>query len=216
MEKLAKFLSEELHTDPDLYMDKFYLYQEKLLTRNKSVNLISRKSESIEEHILNSVFFLKKFKLNKKSKIADIGTGGGFPGIPLKILYPETSVTLIDSVLKKIKMLDEIINEIEFKELKAVWARAEELSQKPGYKNKFDYVISKAVADLNKLFLWGNKFLIKNGVMICIKGGDINSEIESLKSLNEKINIEVINFEFDPVYNIEDKKIVIIKSLFKK
>ncbi|MBK9331565.1 MAG: 16S rRNA (guanine(527)-N(7))-methyltransferase RsmG [Ignavibacteria bacterium] len=216
MEKLAKFLSEELHTDPDLYMDKFYLYQEKLLKRNKSVNLISRKSESIEEHILSSVFFLKKFKLNNKSKIADIGTGGGFPGIPLKILYPETSVTLIDSISKKIKMLDEILNEIEFKELKAVWGRAEELSQKPGYKNKFDYVISKAVADLNKLFSWGNKFLNKNGVMICIKGGDINSEIQTLKSLNEKINIEVINFEFDPVYNIEDKKIVIIKSLFNK
>ncbi|HRI84287.1 MAG TPA: 16S rRNA (guanine(527)-N(7))-methyltransferase RsmG [Ignavibacteria bacterium] len=216
MEKLAKFLSEELHLNPEYYINEFKIYQEKLLTRNKFVNLVSRKTESIENHILNSIFFLSKYKLSEDSKIADIGTGGGFPGIPLKILYPESSVTLIDSISKKIKMLDEIIIEMNIKQLKAVCGRAEILSQEYEYKSKFDYVISKAVADLDKLFLWGIKFLNKNGVMICIKGGNINSEIQTLKSLNEKINIEVINFEFDPVYNIEDKKAVIIKSLFKK
>ncbi len=216
MEKLYKFLSEELHVNPEDYIKEFKIYQEKLLARNKFVNLVSRKTESIENHILNSIFFLSKYKLSEDSKIADIGTGGGFPGIPLKILYPESSVTLIDSISKKIKMLDEIIIEMNINQLKAVCGRAEILSQEYEYKNNFDYVISKAVADLDKLFLWGIKFLNKNGVMICIKGGNIDSEIQTLKSLNEKINIEVINFEFDPVYNIENKKAVIIKSLFKK
>ncbi|HAY33984.1 MAG TPA: 16S rRNA (guanine(527)-N(7))-methyltransferase RsmG [Bacteroidetes bacterium] len=216
MEKLAKFLSEELHLNPEYYINEFKIYQEYDFQLTLFVNLVSRKTESIENHILNSIFFLSKYKLSEDSKIADIGTGGGFPGIPLKILYPESSVTLIDSISKKIKMLDEIIIEMNIKQLKAVCGRAEILSQEYEYKSKFDYVISKAVADLDKLFLWGIKFLNKNGVMICIKGGNINSEIQTLKSLNEKINIEVINFEFDPVYNIEDKKAVIIKSLFKK
>ncbi|HQY53001.1 MAG TPA: 16S rRNA (guanine(527)-N(7))-methyltransferase RsmG [Ignavibacteria bacterium] len=212
METLKKFISDELHSDPDFYLSNFEKYQDLILDWNKKINLISRKSESIEDHILNSIFFLTKFKINNGQKIADIGTGGGFPGIPLKILYPEIELTLIDSIQKKVTVLEDVIMKMNFKDTKAVWARAEELSMNKIYRNKYDIVISKAVATLDKLYLWGKNFLKKDGKMICIKGGEINSEIETLNKLNEKINIEEILFSFGQGYNIEDKKIVVIQK----
>ncbi|MFZ1320930.1 MAG: 16S rRNA (guanine(527)-N(7))-methyltransferase RsmG [Ignavibacteria bacterium] len=213
METLKKFILEELHTDPNIYLSNFRKYQDIIIDWNKKINLISRKSKSIEDHILNSIFFLTKFKIDNGQKIADIGTGGGFPGIPLKILYPEIELTLIDSIHKKVSILVDVVIKMDFKNTKAVWSRAEELSLDHNYKYKYDIVISKAVATLDKLYLWGNNFLKSDGKMICIKGGDIKSEIETLNKLNEKINIEEINFSFDPGYNIEDKKIIVIQKV---
>lgn len=213
METLKKFIAEELLTDPNIYLSNFEKYQNIILDWNNKINLVSRKSKSIEDHILNSIFFLTKFKLHNGQKIADMGTGGGFPGIPLKILYPEIELTLIDSIYKKINVLVDIVIKMNFKNTKAVWSRAEELSNDHNYKNKYDIVISKAVATLDILYLWGKNFLKNDGKMICIKGGDINSEIETLNKLNEKINIEEILFSFDPEYKIEDKKIVVIQKV---
>lgn len=213
MKRLNKFLIDELNLDPALFMNDFLLYEKILLNWNKKINLISRKTNTIEDHILNSIFFLTKLKINNGEKIADIGTGGGFPGIPLKILYPEIELTLIDSIYKKINVLVDIVIKMNFKNTKAVWSRAEELSNDHNYKNKYDIVISKAVATLDILYLWGKNFLKNDGKMICIKGGDINSEIETLNKLNEKINIEEILFSFDPEYKIEDKKIVVIQKV---
>lgn len=211
MKILSVFLEKELClTNTDVLISQFEKYEELLLNWNKKLNLVSRKTTSIEEHILNSIFFLTKYKLIGNENIIDIGTGGGFPGIPLKILYPEIKLTLVDSIQKKVKALDDIVVKMNFKEAKAVCSRAEDLVNKKDYSKKYDIVISKTVAPLDKLYDWGKGFLNKDGRMICIKGGDISDEINSFKRKNLNMKFNVIDYRFDSVYNIEDKKIVVI------
>lgn len=211
MDILKRFLSDELHLDPDKYVEKFDLYEKLLLEWNKKINLISRKSDSIEDHILNSIFFLSKYKLDNIESLADIGTGGGFPGIPLKILFPELKLLLVDSIQKKVIVLKDITEKMRLKDIEAVYGRAEDISKDPEYTNKFDCVISKAVSSLDNLYEWGNNFLKPAGEMVCIKGGEINAELESLKKLKYNFKTEVINFELGR-YKIEDKKLVVIKN----
>ncbi len=212
MNLLKKFLSDELHLIPDKYLSDFIKYEELLLEWNKKINLVSRKSDSIEDHILNSIFFLTKFNFENIKSIADIGTGGGFPGIPLKILYPDLRLLLVDSIQKKVNVLKDITEKLEFKNTDAVCGRAEIVSLNNEYENRFDCVISKAVAGLDKLFEWSDSFLNDRGTMICIKGGDIKGEMTELNNLRYNIKVEVVNFVFDKIYRIEDKKIVIIKK----
>jgi 16S rRNA (guanine527-N7)-methyltransferase len=212
MEILNRFIERELNMDSSVFQKEFDLYNELLLEWNKKVNLVSRKTVSIEDHILNSIFFLTKHNIEKAGTIADIGTGGGFPGIPLKILFPEKEITLIDSIRKKVSAVNDIIENIKLEKINAVCARAEEISEKKEFKNKFDTVISKAVAPLDNLYLWGKNFMKRNGEMLCIKGGNIDEELASLNKLKYKFDVKVINFNSDKTYKIEDKKLVIIKN----
>lgn len=212
MEILNRFIERELNMDSSVFQKEFELYNELLLEWNKKVNLVSRKTVSIEDHILNSIFFLTKHNIDNAGTIADIGTGGGFPGIPLKILFPEKEITLIDSIRKKVSAVNDIIENIKLEKINAVCARAEEISEKKEFKNKFDTVISKAVAPLDNLYLWGKNFMKRNGEMLCIKGGNIDEELASLNKLKYKFDVKVINFNSDKTYKIEDKKLVIIKN----
>lgn len=168
-------------------IEKFYQYEKILLDWNKKINLISRKQTGIEKIILDSIFFLSDFKFNGDEKIIDIGTGGGFPGIPLKIIFPELKITLLDSINKKIKALDDIVRRLELYEIETVCGRAEIVSRDSKYRLKYDIVISKAVADLINLYKWGKDFMKINGKMICIKGGNIDEE---LKTFNKKYSIK--------------------------
>lgn len=215
MNLLKTFLSDELHLDPEKYLSNFELYEKLLLEWNKKINLVSRKSQSIEYHILNSIFFLTKYNLSNIESIVDVGTGGGFPGIPLKILYPELKLTLVDSIQKKANALRDISGKMKFSDVEVICSRAEDVSAETGYRNKFDAVISKAVSSLENLFIWGNKFLRKDGVMLCIKGGDISSELLELNKLKYNFNIEVINFNYIKEYSIEDKKLIVISKILQ-
>src|SRR5690606_3538736 len=137
MHLLEKFLSEELKIkETDLFLKLFSEYQTLLLEWNYKINLISRKSDSIENHILNSIFFLTKYPLTGKESIVDVGTGGGFPGIPLKILYPELSLTLLDSITKKTMVLEDITQKLGLDAV-ILSGRAEEISLKPNFNGNF-------------------------------------------------------------------------------
>ncbi len=209
---LKSFLSEELKISGDDIYNKFLEYDELLIEWNKKINLISRKMTSIESNVLTSIFFLKKFDTKKYLKIIDIGTGGGFPGVPLAIMFPEIKFILVDSVKKKIIALSDIVNKAGIKNVECICGRAEEVSKMKNHFHKYDIVVSKSVSTLFNLFNWGKYFISKNGLMLCIKGGDLKEELAELRKV-KNIQVEVLNFDFETDYHIEDKKLVIIKPL---
>ncbi len=148
---------------------------------NEKINVISRKDiDSLyEKHILHSLAIAVVCNFQDGAEVIDIGTGGGFPGIPLAIYFPEVEFTLVDSIGKKIKVVKEIADSIGLRNVKAIHSRVEEIKNK-----KFDFAVSRAVAPLGDLWKWVENSLKKghkseeldNG-LICLKGGDLMKEI---------------------------------------
>lgn len=149
---------------------------------NEKINVISRKDiDSLyEKHVLHSLAIAAMCHFDDGAEIIDIGTGGGFPGIPLAIYFPNVTFLLADSIGKKIKVVQEVANAIGLKNITAVQARVEEIKGR-----KFDYAVSRAVAPLGDLWQWINPAIrrgqksedLPNG-LICLKGGDLTKEIK--------------------------------------
>jgi 16S rRNA (guanine527-N7)-methyltransferase len=148
---------------------------------NQMINVVSRKDiDSLyERHVLHSLSIAAQFHFTPGTEIIDIGTGGGFPGIPLAIYFPDVSFHLVDSIAKKLKVVDAIATELELKNLTTQHTRAEEIKGR-----KFDFAVSRAVAPLKDLWTWSKPLLrserkindMKNG-LICLKGGDLTEEV---------------------------------------
>ena len=145
---------------------------------NNQINVISRKDIDLvyERHVLHSLGIAKVISFRPETKVLDVGTGGGFPGIPLAILFPETDFFLVDSIGKKIKVVNEISNALNLKNVRAKHCRAEDINE------KFHFVVSRAVTEFPVFYSWiKNKFLIqnlndlKNGILY-LKGGDLKEE----------------------------------------
>ena len=153
---LEKFLKglEELQIElSDNQIQQFIRYYEMLVEKNKVMNLtaITEFDEVIEKHFLDSLSLIKVYDLQKEVSVMDMGTGAGFPGIPLKIAFSDLRMTLADSLNKRILFLQEVIEELGLKEIEALHARAEELGKNKEYREKFDLVVSRAVANLSSL-----------------------------------------------------------------
>lgn len=147
---------------------------------NSKINVISRKDIDglYEKHVLHSLAIAAVIEFKPGTQIIDIGTGGGFPGIPLAIFFPEVNFHLVDSIGKKLKVVDGVAAGIDLKNVTTQHIRAEEIKNR-----KFDFVISRAVAKLKDLWQWskplikkGNEHELSNG-LICLKGGDLSQEI---------------------------------------
>lgn len=147
---------------------------------NAQINVISRKDIDLlyERHILHSLGIAKVYAFKPGQHVLDVGTGGGFPGVPLAILFPETAFLLVDSIGKKIKVVNEVAKGVGLKNLKAVHSRAEQID------HKFDFIVSRAVTQLKDFYPWiRGKFKkqstegLKNGVLY-LKGGDLTQEIK--------------------------------------
>ena len=153
---------------------------------NKQINVISRKDMDAfyERHVLHSLSIAKIISFKNKTSILDIGTGGGFPGIPLAILFPDTTFTLVDSIGKKIKVVKAVTHELQLKNVSPIKARGEDIN------GEFDFIISRAVTRLNKFIPWTNGKIKKsntnslNNGIIYLKGGDIKQEIIESKLKN--------------------------------
>lgn len=175
---------------------------------NEKINVISRKDidELYLRHVLHSLAIAKFIEFKPGSHILDIGTGGGFPGIPLAILFPETHFYLVDSIGKKIKVVQAIAEELKLENLKAEHLRAEKV------KGQFDFVVSRAVAQTKVLYQWTHQKIkrenlhpIENG-LILLKGGDLSEEMKAFGRPYQEVSLsKYFGEEF-----FETKKIIYI------
>ncbi|MCI5917941.1 MAG: 16S rRNA (guanine(527)-N(7))-methyltransferase RsmG [Roseburia sp.] len=179
-EKGLKDLQIELS---DEQVQQFLTYYEKLVETNKVMNLtaITEFEEVVEKHFLDSLSLVKVCDLSKEIRILDLGSGAGFPGIPLKIAFPELEIVLADSLNKRINFLQDVIEELDLKKITAVHARAEELARNKEYREGFDLCVSRAVANLSTLSEYCMPFVKIGGNFISYKSGEIDEEVLNAK-----------------------------------
>ncbi|KIR02501.1 rRNA small subunit methyltransferase, glucose inhibited division protein GidB [Lachnospiraceae bacterium TWA4] len=182
-EKLISLFSEQGFSVSDHQAEQFLQYYKKMVEVNQVMNLtaITDYNEVLIKHYLDSVMAVKYVDWNDHAKVIDMGTGAGFPGIPLKILYPEIDIVLVDSLNKRVKFLNEVIKELGLKKAVALHARAEELGRNKEYRGQFDYCVSRAVASLPALLEFCTPFLKVNGEFIAYKSLKAEEEIASSK-----------------------------------
>lgn len=186
MDKFIEYLKEKGMILTELQieqLDKFYIM---LVEKNKVMNLtgITEYNEVLEKHFLDSIAV--SFYENIDGKVLDLGTGAGFPGIPLKIVFPNLEMVLLDSLNKRIKFIDEVIKELELKDITTIHGRAEDFANKLEYREKFDFCVSRAVANLSSLSEYCLPFVKVGGSFISYKSGEISEEV---KNATKAINV---------------------------
>lgn len=190
-----------------------YKYMLLMLEWNENVNLtaITEEKEIIYKHFIDSLSVNKY--LTNKEKIMDIGTGAGFPGIPLKIFNEDLNFILVDSLNKRINFLEEVKNELNLNKLELVHARAEELAKNKNYREKMDIVVSRAVARLRILAEYMLPFVKKNGICICMKGPNIEEEIEESKKSLEILGGKIEKIEHIILPRDLERNIILIRKI---
>jgi len=196
----------------DIQKRQFEKLEELYQDWNAKINVISRKDidELFTKHVLHSLAIAKIQKFEPGTYVLDVGTGGGFPGIPLAILFPETRFYLIDVILKKINVVKAVSEALELKNVKAEQIRAEKV------KGDFDFIVSRAVTNMPDFVSWikdkikkQNKHELKNGILY-LKGGDLTEELKDFPKATEYNISEFFDNEF-----FETKKVVHLPLKFK-
>ena len=203
------YFSELTEEQKDQFSQLASLYED----WNSKINVVSRKDidELYLRHVLHSLAIAKVQKFKPGSTVLDVGTGGGFPGVPLAILFPETAFTLVDSIGKKIKVVDEVVQNLGLRNVTTMNCRVEEVDQ------KFDFIVSRAVAAMPTFVRWTkgkikkeSNHVLKNGILY-LKGGDLTEELKDYK------NTQLYNLpDFFKEEFFETKKIVYLPQKFKR
>lgn len=181
----------------DKQVEQFIKYHEILVEWNSFMNLtgITEYEEVVQKHFVDSLALCKAINVNDVSNLIDIGTGAGFPGIPLKIAYPHLKVTLLDSLQKRIKFLDEVVNQLGLEEVETIHGRAEDFAKPSMKRESYDVVVSRAVANLASLSEYCLPYVKVGGYFIPYKSGKVDEELEESKKavflLGGKIEEEV-------------------------
>jgi 16S rRNA (guanine527-N7)-methyltransferase len=197
----------------ELQKQQFAALYDLYKTANEKVNVISRKDidQLYERHILHSLAIAKFVQFIPHTKVLDLGTGGGFPGIPLAIMFPEVNFTLCDSISKKIVVSESVAEALELPNTDFVVGRVENL------KEQFEFVISRAVAPMDQLYRWTQSYIdetsrnIKINGYLLLKGGDLKEETKAIKRMNRKLFVDEYPLKdwFDEEF-FETKKLIYI------
>lgn len=192
-----KMISVEL---TDKQVSQFIKFYEMLVEWNKVMNLtgITEYDEVVMKHFVDSLSIVKVNGFDNVTSIIDVGTGAGFPGIPLKIVFPEIKITLLDSLHKRIKFLNAVIDELELENIETIHGRAEDFSKKEDYREQYDLCVSRAVANLATLSEYCLPYVKEDGYFLPYKSGDIKEEAANSKKAVKILggNIEdIISFE---------------------
>lgn len=173
----------------DEQLRQLWDYYNLLIEKNKVMNLttITEFSEVVEKHFLDSLSLCQVTDLSQSLEVLDLGTGAGFPGIPLKIFFPELNITLMDSLSKRIVFLTDVIDDLELSGIEAVHARAEEAARNKYFREKYDLCVSRAVANLTTLSEYCLPFVKVGGRFISYKSADIDEELFAGKNGIEKL-----------------------------
>lgn len=208
---LSKKIDIELN---DAEVEKYFEYMNLLVEWNEKINLtaITEKDDIILKHFIDSMTVLKYVQENKT--IIDVGTGAGFPGIPIAILKENIDVTLLDSLNKRIIFLDEVVKELNLKNVKTVHGRVEEFGQEDLNRESYDISISRAVANLTTLVEYLLPLIKIGGKCICMKGSDIEEELENAKFAIKELGgqVEKVDKMILPDSDIT-RNIIIIKKM---
>ena len=217
-EKFARSLKEHLDLDLSLKSQKkFRLYLDELLSWNKRINLISRKKDKPEDvyrHFLDSLLIYKAVRIPESAKILDLGSGAGFPAIPMKILREDLNITMVESIRKKVLFLKKVIELLDLKDITVLQKRTEEIQNKLEFKESFDFITAKAFGKLKQTIYAAYPFLKQNGILVAYKGSSYRSEIiEFLKEPKDlRLQIKDIKLFAIPEFEIERFLVLIEKT----
>lgn len=216
IELLKKGLNEIGIEISETQKKQFLLYYKMLVERNKVMNLtaITELDEVMVKHFLDSLLMVKTMPFNAPLSLIDVGTGAGFPGIPIKIIYPQLSVTLLDSLNKRVSFLKDVVKELELKDIVALHGRAEDFGRNKEYRETFDVCVSRAVANLSSLSEYCIPFIKKGGKFVSYKSSISQEEIDNAKNAIKVLGGEIIaNNTYDlPCSNIKRTFVIIEKK----
>lgn len=198
--------------------DKFIKYKELLEEWNKKINItrIQDEEEIYIKHYLDSIIILNESNINSKIKVIDIGTGGGFPGLPLKIVNNNFDLTLLDSLRKRTDFLKLVVDELKLKDVNVIHGRAEDFGRDKKYREQYDLCVSRAVASLNVLCEFCMPFVKVGGYFIAYKSENIAEEIDNCKSAVDKLSGRIKEIKEIKIPNSDiTRKLVIIEKIEK-
>ena len=198
----------------DKQIAQFNLYYELLTAKNKVMNLtaITEYNDVVKKHFIDSMMISRVLDMKKINLLCDVGTGAGFPGIPLKIVYPHLHLTLVDSVGKRVNFLSEVVEKLDLEDVEAIHSRTEDLAHNSKYREKYDLVTARAVASMNVLSEYCIPYAKIGGYFAAYKSGNIEEEIENAKNAVKTLGGKIEKKDMFELYEM-GRSIVLIRKV---